>query len=337
MLAVNRCVVLAARPNGIPKEEDFRLEERAVPELRRGQILCRNLVLSIDPGLRNWMNAGSGDNVLPAMLLDEPVMGLSLSRVLRSMNSAYRAGDLLMARFAWEEYTVTDAEDFISPLHSENAQPLSYYLGVLGNPGLSAYFGLSEYSDVKVGETVVVSSAAGAVGSIAGQIANYLGARTVGISSSRDKCQRLVSDLGYNATINRHSANQDSEFLEACPGGIDVYFDNVGGPLLELALDHINEDARILLCGATSEYNNTEPLPGPRNLFQLTTKHAHVHGLMTHLQLDRYAAARDTLSGWIDDGHLVVYEQRLSGIEKVGKAFCDLFTGSNFGNTVVEL
>ena len=337
MFAVNRCVVLAARPNGIPKEEDFRLEERAIPELHRGQILCRNLVLSLDPGFRNWMNAGSGDNVLPAMLLDEPVMGLSVSRVLRSMNATYRAGDLLMARFAWEEYTVTDAEDFVSPLHSENAQPLSYYLGVLGNPGLSAYFGLSDYGDVKVGETVVVSSAAGAVGSIAGQMANYLGARTVGISSSGEKCQRLVSDLGYDATINRHSANPDMEFSEACPQGIDVYFDNVGGPLLELALDHINEEARILLCGAVAQYNSTELLPGPRNLFQLMTKRAHVHGLMTHLQLDRYAAARETLSGWVDDGHLVVYEHHLSGIETVGKAFCELFTGSKFGNTVVEL
>ena len=332
-----RSAVLARRPNGLPTEADFRVEERALGATGDGQILCKNLFVSLDAGFRNWMDEGSGDNVLPAMPLGEPVMGLTLSRVLESRHPDYAVHDLLMARFAWEDHTLTDAGDWISPLAATVDQPLSYYLGVLGDTGLSAYFGLTDYGDVKPGETVLVSAAAGAVGSIAGQIAKHYGARTVGISSGADKCARLTSELGYDAVIDRLGRDRQQAFHDACPDGVDVYFDNVGGPLLETVLDHINEDARILLCGSVARYNETSDLPGPRNLFQLTTKHAHMHGFMTHLQLPRYDAARRTLSDWIDAGHLKVFEHRLRGIERVGQAFCELFRGANFGKTIVEL
>ena len=335
-MQINRCVVLASRPNGMPQEQDFRVEERPVPELGVGQILCKNLFISLDAGFRNWMDEGSSDNVLPAMPLDEPVMGLTLSRVLESNNPQYKPDDLLMARFAWEEYTVTDAGDFISPL-GDAQYPLNYYLGVMGDTGLSAYFGLMDYGNIQLGETVLVSAAAGAVGSVAGQIAKRFGARTVGISSGPEKCARLISELGYDASIDRTAADLDAAMSAACPEGIDVYFDNVGGPMLETVLNHINEEARILLCGSVATYNDVEPKPGPNNLFQLTTKHAHMHGFMTHLQLDRYDDARSTLADWIDQGDLVVHEHRLQGIENVGKAFCDLFAGINFGKTIVEL
>ncbi len=335
-MQTNRCVVLASRPDGMPQVDNFRVEERPVPELADGQILCRNLYISLDAGFRNWMDEGSGDNVLPAMPLGEPVMGLTLSRVLESRHADFGEGDLLMARFAWEEFTVTDAGDFISPL-GDAQYPLNYYLGVMGDTGLSAYFGLTDYGEIKAGETVLVSAAAGAVGSIAGQIAKHYGARTVGISSGAEKCQRLVTELGYDASIDRTAADLEAAMAAACPDGIDVYFDNVGGPLLETVLNHINEEARILLCGSVATYNNVEPEPGPSNLFQLTTKHAHMHGFMTHLQLDRYDEARATLGDWIDQGHLVVHEHRLHGIENVGQAFCDLFAGANFGKTIVEL
>lgn len=332
----NRCVVLAARPNGSPKPEDFRVEERAIAALGDGQILCKNHFVSLDAGFRNWMDEGSGDAVLPAMPLDEPVMGLTLSEVLESRNEQYQPGDMLMARFAWEQYTVTDAGDFISPL-GDVRYPLNYYLGVLGDTGLSAYFGLMDYGQVQPGQTVLVSAAAGAVGSIAGQIAKHLGARTVGVSSGAEKCQRLQSDLGYAAAIDRTSGDIEGQMARACPDGVDVYFDNVGGELLETVLNHINDEARILLCGSVATYNQTEPKPGPSNLFQLTTHHAHMHGFMTHLQLPRYDAARAELAQWIADGHLVVHEHRLQGIDQVGQAFCDLFAGVNFGKTIVEL
>jgi NADPH-dependent curcumin reductase CurA len=283
------------------------------------------------------MDEGSGDNVLPAMPLDEPVMGLTLSRVVETRHPDFSAGDLLMARFAWEEYTLTDAGDFISRLPANTDQPLNHYLGVLGDTGLSAYFGLTDFGEIKSGETVLVSAAAGAVGSIAGQIARIYGARTVGITSGQDKCRRLVSEIGYTAAIDRTAEDLHRAVSDACPDGVDVYFDNVGGPLLEIVLDNINEEARILLCGSVATYNNSAPQPGPSNLFQLTTKHAHMHGFMTHLQLDRYDEARQTLARWIEEGKLRVPEYRLQGIESVGGAFCDLFRGVNFGKTIVEL
>ena len=320
----------------MPHIDNFRVEERDIPELLDGRILCQNLFISLESGFRNWMDEGSGDEILPAMPIGEPVMGLTLSRVLESRNPLYRAGDLLMARFAWEEFTVTDAGDFISPL-TDVKHPLNYYLGVLGDTGLSAYFGLTDYGDIKPGETVLVSAAAGAVGSIAGQIAKLYGARTVGISSTAAKCQRLISDLGYDAALDRTVADLDKAMTIACPDGVDVYFDNVGGPMLQTVLNHINEEARILLCGSVATYNNPLPQPGPNNLFQLTTRHAHMHGFMTHLQLARYDEARTVLAGWIEEGHLVVHEHRLQGIENVARAFCDLFAGVNFGKTIVVL
>ncbi|MGE0621537.1 MAG: NADP-dependent oxidoreductase [Pseudomonadales bacterium] len=333
----NRCIVLAARPRGVPREADFRLERRTLPAPADGQILCRNLYVSLDAGFRNWMDADSGDDVLPAMPLDAPVMGLTLSRVLESRHPDYRPGDLLMARFAWEEHTLTDAGDFISRLPPEPELPLSYYLGVLGDTGLSAYFGLTDYGRIQPGETVLVSAAAGAVGSIAGQIARLLGARAVGICSGREKGERLVRELGFEAFVDRMAADVDRAIAEACPDGVDVYFDNVGGPLLETVLEHISEDARILLCGAVATYNATEPVPGPRNLFRLVTRHAHMHGFMTHLQLPRYDEARAVLTRWINEGKIVVPEYRLEGIGSVPRAFCDLFRGANFGKTVVAL
>ena len=333
----NQCVVLASRPDGMPVEDNFRVERRRVPDVETGQILCKNLFISLDAGFRNWMDEGSGDNVLPAMPLGEPVMGLTLSRVLESRHPDYAEGDLLMARFAWEAYTVTDTGDFISRLPAGTDQPLSYYLGVLGDTGLSAYFGLTDFGDIKSGETVLISAAAGAVGSVAGQIAKIYGARTVGITSGPEKCARLIREIGYDAAINRTAEDMHRAVADACPNGIDVYFDNVGGPMLEVVLEHINEEARILLCGSVATYNNTEPQPGPSNLFQLTTKHAHMHGFMTHLQLPRYDEARATLAGWISQGDLRVHEYRLQGIDSVGRAFCDLFRGANFGKTIVEL
>lgn len=332
----NRCIVLASRPDGMPQPQNFRLDERPLAPVMPGQILCKNLFVSLDAGFRNWMDEGSGDLILPAMPLGEPVMGLTLSQVVESHHDDFEVDDLLMARFAWEEYTVTDAGDFISPL-TNVVYPLNYYLGVMGDTGLSAYFGLTDYGQIKSGETVLVSAAAGAVGSIAGQIAKLYGARTVGITSGADKCQRLMSELGYDGVIDRTVDDINAAVATACPDGIDVYFDNVGGPLLEIVLNHINEEARILLCGSVATYNSSTPQPGPSNLFQLTTKHAHMHGFMTHLQLERYDSARATLADWIKQGHLQVAEHRLHGIEQVGQAFCDLFAGVNFGKTIVEL
>jgi hypothetical protein len=305
--------------------------------LREGELRTRNLYVSLDAGFRNWMDEGSGDNVLPAMALGAPVMGLVLGRVVESRHPGHRVGELLMARLAWEEESVTNGGDFLVGVPDDGKHPPSWYLGVLGDTGLSAYFGLVDHGALERGETVLVSAAGGAVGSIAVQLARILGARAVGIASGAEKCARLVDELRCDAAVDRLAPDLDADIARACPSGIDVYFDNVGGPLLEAALAHINVGARILLCGAVAAYNAESPLPGPRNLFQLVTKQARMVGFMTHLLADRYPAGRAALARWIASGELRVPEYVLHGIESVPRAFCDLFRGANFGKTVVAL
>lgn len=330
----NTSVVLARRPMGKPQPEDFTLVTTPVPELGSGQLLLKNHFISLDAGFRNWMDEGSGDEVLPAMPIDAPVMGLVLGQVQQTEHPDYAAGEWIMARLAWQEYSVTDASDFLIKVPVEEGYPPNYFLGVLGDTGLSAYFGMLDIGKPAAGETVLVSAAGGAVGSIAGQIATLKGARAVGIAGGKEKCARLVSELGYAAGIDHHG-DVAAQLAEHCPDGVDVYFDNVGGPLLETVLDHISLGARIALCGAVATYG--DPQPGPANLFQLTTREARMEGFFAHTQVERYPAAREELAGWLAAGQIVAPEYRLHGIDQVGPAFCDLFAGKNFGKTVVEL
>jgi len=333
---VNRQVVLAARPDGPPVESDFRVVETARRAPGDGEVVVQNLYVSLDAGFRNWMDADSGDHILPAMEIDAPVMGLTLGRVEASEHPDFRPGELLMARLAWEEYSTTDATDFLVRVPPDLSCPLSYHLGILGDTGMSAYFGLQDVGRPQAGETVLVSAAGGAVGSVAGQVARIMGARAVGIAGGADKCRRLVDELGYDDAADRH-ADVSADLARACPDGVDVYFDNVGGPLLEAVLDHLAVGARVVLCGAVAAYSAKEPLPGPANLFQLVTKQARMEGFMTHLQHDRYPEARQQLLDWMAEGRLRSVEDLREGIEQVGPAFCDLFAGRNFGKTVVRL
>ena len=331
----NISVVLARRPQGKPQPSDFRLSgSPLVTALEPGQLLMKNHFVSLDAGFRNWMDEGSGDAVLPAMPIDAPVMGLVLGQVERSEHPDYAEGEWLMARLAWQQYSVTDASDFLIKVPADEGYPPSYFLGVLGDTGLSAYFGMLDVAKPREGETVVVSAAGGAVGSIAGQLATLMGARAVGIAGGAEKCARLVAELGYAACIDHHG-DVPAQLTEHCPDGVDVYFDNVGGPLLETLLEHIAVGARIALCGAVATYG--DPQPGPSNLFQLVTREARMEGFFAHTRVERYPAARAQLSAWLNEGKIVAPEYRLHGIEQVGPAFCDLFAGKNFGKTVVEL
>ena len=333
----NTQVVLARRPVGLPQNDDFRVQQSEIRELRKGEFLVGNLYLSLDAGFRNWMGEGSGDEILPAMPLDEPVMGLSLGRVLQSRHPDYAEGALLMARFAWERYSISDGSDFIVALESPGPHPLHYHLGVLGDTGMSAYFGMTDIALPQPGETVVVSAAGGAVGSIAGQIAKMRGARTVGLSSSDEKCTRLVSELGYDVGVNHRATNFPDLLGAACPEGIDVYFDNVGGTVLETVLEHVAPGARIPFCGAVAAYAAETPIPGPSNLFQLVVHSVRLQGFMTHLQADRYDEARGCLSQWLSQGEIRSVESIHRGVDQAGVAFCELFAGRNFGKSIVEV
>jgi len=329
-------VVLARRPQGNPVEADFAVREAPLPEVTEGWFLTRNTFVSLDAGFRNWMNEDSGDEVLPAMGLDEPVMGLVLAEVLESKHPDYAIGDKLMARFAWQTHSLSDGSDFIARLPAELEFNPSAYMGVLGDTGMSAYFGMTDIAIPTAEDCVLISGAGGAVGTIAGQIAKLSGARVVGIVGSQIKADWLCNTLGYDAAVVRSGDTPLTEAIgEACPDGVDVFFDNVGGQTLEAVISNMNHRGRLVLCGAISGYGVTPH--GPNNLFELITKELSVEGFMTHFRHDRYDEAREQLSQWLRDGVIQSPEHRLEGIENVGKAFADLFAGENFGKTIVAL
>jgi NADPH-dependent curcumin reductase CurA len=329
-------VVLARRPNGNPVEADFALVEEPLPEVKDGTFLTRNDFVSLDAGFRNWMNEDAGDEILPAMALNAPVMGLVLAEVIESRHPEYTEGDRLMARFAWQTHSLSDGSDFIARLPRELEFPPSAYMGVLGDTGMSAYFGMEDICTPQPGECVLISGAGGAVGSIAGQIAKRSGARVVGIVGSEAKAKWICDTLGYDAAVTRTGSVALSDAIAStCPEGVDVFFDNVGGQTLEAAISNMNPRGRLALCGAISGYG-VAPY-GPNNLFEIVTKELRVEGFMTHLRHARYEEAREQLSAWMRQGLLVSPEHRLQGIESVGKAFADLFAGENFGKTIVAL
>lgn len=330
-------VTLARRPVGNPLPEDFAVVESSIRDLAEGEALIKNLYVSLDAGFRNWMDEGSGDNVLPAMPLGQAVMGLVLGQVLDSRYPGVEEGNYVMARLAWEQYSIATENDFLVTIEDDGQNPLSYHLGVLGDTGMSAYFGLTDIGKPAPGETVLISAAGGAVGSVAGQIAKIMGARVVGFAGSDAKCQRLVDEIGYDLAVNYRADNLSQRLAAACPSGVDVYFDNVGGPLLEEVLDHIAQGARIPFCGAVADYGTHERGKGPSNLFQLVTRCAMLKGFLTHTQVERYPQARRQLSEWLASGQLVSHEQLYNGIENCGIAFSDLFAGNNFGKTVVKV
>ena len=338
-MKVNRQVLLESRPVGTPVEHNFRVIENPIRQIADGEVLIQNLYISLDAGFRNWMKEGSGDHILPAMEIGEPVMGLTLGRVVESKNPKLPLGDLLMIRVSWEEYSISNGiDEWYVKLPEGIDAPLSYYLGILGDTGLSAYFGLTDVGKLQLGETLLVSGAGGAVGSVAGQIGKIFGARSVGIAGSDEKCQRLMDELGYDAAVNyRDTKDLSAAIGKACPNGVDVYFDNIGGPLLEAAINNINEKARIILCGAITDYHLDEPAPGPNNLFNLSKNVATMTGLMCHHQKDRYDEARHQIMDWIESGQLRSIEYMSDGIHRVGPAFCDMFQGKNFGKTIVKL
>jgi NADPH-dependent curcumin reductase CurA len=329
-------VVLARRPMGNPVEADFALLDAPLPEVGEGSFLTRNDYVSLDAGFRNWMNEDSGDDVLPAMALNEPVMGLVLAEVIESKHPDYAVGEKLMARFAWQTHSLSDGSDFIARLPDELEFNPSAYMGVLGDTGMSAYFGITDIAKPTAGDCVLISGAGGAVGTIAGQIAKLLGARVAGIVGSQKKADWICQTLGYDAAVLRSGETPLAEAIQAaCPDGVDVFFDNVGGQTLEAAIANMNHRGRLVLCGAISGYGVTPY--GPSNLFELITKELSVEGFMTHFRHDRYDEARAQLSAWLREGVIQSPEHRLVGIENVGKAFADLFAGENFGKTIVEL
>lgn len=331
---MNRQVTLAARPVGRPKPTDFKLVTSPVPEPDDGQILVRTLYLSVDPYMRGRMNARK--SYAEPVEIGEVMTGEVVAEVVESRHAKYEAGDIVAARLGWQEYALADARDLRKV--DASLAPVSTALGVLGMPGLTAYFGLLEIGKPVSGDTVVVSGAAGAVGSTVGQIAKIKGCNVVGIAGSDEKIDYVTGELGFDAAFNYKTIdNYVAELRRLCPGGIDVYFDNVGGEITDAVFQCLNRRARVVVCGQISQYNAEKPESGPRLLWKLIEKQARVEGFLVFQFADRYKEALADLAGWVAEGKIKYREHIVEGIERAPEAFLGLFEGENIGKQLVHV
>ncbi len=291
------------------------------------------LLVSLDPAMRGWMNEGR--SYVKAVELGEVMRTLALGQVIASQHPSITAGDHVYGVLGVQEYAISKGEGVTKV--DPNIAPLAVYLSVLGMPGLTAYFGLLDVGQPKPGETVVVSAAAGAVGGVAGQISKIKGCRTVGIAGGPDKCRYIVQELGYDAAIDYKSEDVLKALGERCSGGVDVYFDNVGGDILDAVLLQITRGARIPICGAISQYNNTTAIKGPSNYLSILVNRARMEGFIVTDYASRYAEAVREMAGWLGAGKLKSKEDIVEGLENFPEALLKLYTGENFGKLILKL
>jgi NADPH-dependent curcumin reductase CurA len=325
---------LIARPVGNFKESDFEWREEAVPELGDGQVLVRNLYLSLDPTNRIW--ATEMESYLPPVALGDVMRGGTIGIVEESRNAKFPVGTHVQGLLGWQEYAVSDGQG-ISILPVNPAIPLTAYMGLFSHIGMTAYFGLLDVGKPKAGETLVVSGAAGATGSLVGQIGKIVGCRVVGIAGSDDKCKWLTEELGFDAAINYKTEDVQAGLKKHCPAGIDVYFENVGGKILDAVLTLINLKARIALCGLISTYNATEPVPGPYNFAAILGRRARIEGFIVLDYMDRAAECFADLGKWLMEGKLKYRVDEVEGLKNAPTAINKLFSGSNTGKLVVKI
>jgi NADPH-dependent curcumin reductase CurA len=332
--AMHRQVRLAARPVGYPKETDFRLVESPVPEPGTRELLVRVIYLSLDPYMRGRMS--DARSYVPPVPLGDVMEGGTVGQVVRSNHPGYAVGDIVEGRLGWQEYAVSAGKG-VRKLDPTVA-PISTALGVLGMPGLTAYFGLLEVGQPKSGETVVVSAASGAVGGLVGQIAKLKGCRAVGLAGSDAKVDYITGELGFDAGINyRMAPDLDAALHAACPGGIDVYFDNVGGRITEAVSRHVNPFARFAICGLISQYNLTEPELAPRNERFVLVNRVRIQGFIVFDFAARYRDGLAQLTEWVRQGKLKYREHFVDGLERAPAALIGLLQGKNFGKMVVRV
>ena len=331
---INRQWRLAARPVGNFKDSDFKWTEEPVQALKEGEILVHNEYLSLDPTNRGWAN--EVDTYLPAVKLGDVMRGGAIGVVEKTRNQNFNVGDHVSGLLGWQEYAVTDGTG-LAKLPANAAIPLTAYMGLFGHIGVTAYYGLLDVGQPKPGETLVVSGAAGAVGSLVGQIGKIVGCRVVGIAGSDEKCRWLTEDLGFDAAINYKKENVLEALKRACPNGIDVAFENVGGEILDAVLALINIGARISLCGLISQYNATAPVPGPYNFVMLIVKRARVQGFLVTDYMDRAQEAMTELGRWLMEEKIKYRVDVVEGLEQAPRAVNRLFEGTNQGKLVVKI
>jgi leukotriene B4 12-hydroxydehydrogenase/15-oxo-prostaglandin 13-reductase len=331
--SVNRQFVLASRPTGLPTESTFKLVDAPIPALKDGEVLVRAAYLSVDPYMRGRIS-GMKSYAAPVEI-GQMMVGGAVAQVVESKNAAYAVGDYVDIYMGWQEYAVSNGKGLRK---LDPSIPVSTALGVLGMPGLTAYFGLLDVCAPKAGETVVVSGAAGAVGSIVGQIAKIKGCRTVGIAGGDDKIECVTKECGYDAAFNyKTTTDYAAKLKELCPNGIDCYFDNVGGPITDAVFTALNTHSRIAVCGQISQYNNTKLELGPRLFGALIVHRAKVQGFLVSDYISRAGEAFAEMAGWLREGKLKYREDIVEGFENMPKAFIGLFHGENIGKRIVKV
>ncbi len=333
MDAVNHQFRLAARPVGLPKPSDWTYAEAPVPEPADGEVLVKIGYISLDPAMRGWMNEGR--SYIPAVGIGEVMRAFAAGEVVASNDPDVAVGEHVGGLLGVQEYAVVNGKGAFKV--DTGLAPLPVYLGALGMPGVTAYFGLLDIGRPEEGNTVVVSGAAGAVGGLVGQIAKLKGCRVVGIAGGEQKCGHVVEELGFDATIDYKTQDVDAALGELCPNGIDIYFDNVGGDILDAALLHLARHARVVICGAISQYNATGPIRGPSNYLSLLVNHASMTGFVMSDYLDRYAEAVREMAGWLAAGELISREDVAEGLESFPDTLLRLFRGENTGKLVLKL
>jgi len=330
---VNRQFLLAARPHGMVSESDFEYRESPVPEPGDGEVLIRTRYVSLDPSMRGQME-NRADYVAPLELGDVMRAGAA-GEVVRSRHPGYPEGTLVTGSFGMQDFAIADGQRIPLRIFPADVDPTAA-LGVLGGTGMTAYFGLLELGRPRFGDTVVVSGAAGATGSVAGQIAKIHGCRVIGIAGTAEKCRWLTDDLGFDAAIDYRNDDVGAALDRHCPDGIDVYFDNVGGDILDLCLARIATNARVVICGGISRYNATGPLPGPKNYFNLVFRRARMEGFIVLDYARQFDAATRQMRAWIEAGRLTQQVTVVEGFEALPRTLIRLFEGFNTGKLMVK-
>ena len=333
-MTMNKTVRLAQRPKGPVKPEDFDIQEEGLPEPAEGEIRVKSSYVSLDPAMRGWMNEGK--SYVPPVGIGDVMRGFAAGHVDASRHPDFKEGDTVTGLLGIQDYAISDGKGVS---HADTSlAPLQTWVGGLGMPGLTAYFGLLKVAEAKQGDTVVVSAASGAVGQVVGQIGNIIGCRTVGIAGGPEKCDVLKSEFGFDAAVDYKAGNLFGDLKTACPDGIDVDFENVGGDIFDTVLAQMNPFGRIAVCGLISMYNATELPPGPKNIRNVLVMRLRMQGFIVFDFIKHNAEAMEALGGWYKDGKLKFKEDiRDGGVEAFPAVLSELYTGGNFGKLILKL
>jgi NADPH-dependent curcumin reductase len=324
-------ILLANRPEGMVKNADFEIVSSEIPSLENGQFLIQIHYISLDPAIRGWMNAGT--TYIPGVALGSVIRAFSAGEIIESRNENFPVGTFVEGLLGATSHAISDGKGLkILDISKGN---IPQHLGILGMPGMTAYFGLLERGQPKAGETVFVSGAAGVVGSTVGQIAKINGCKVIGAAGGKEKCDYLLS-IGFDVVIDYKSQNLDEELKKHCPEGLNVYFDNVGGEILDIALANLARGARVVICGAMSQYNNPTDIKGPKNYMKIVSARGEMKGIIVFDFIDRYPEAISDISNWLSEGKIHSKEHIIEGIENFAMALRMLFEGKNFGKLLIK-